>query len=404
MSAKMIITRRQLFLNGVRVSAALPVLSPLHWMGSLARQTDSAERVLVVVQLSGGNDGLNMLIPHRQDAYYRSRPTLALPQAELHALDDDHGLHPQMAGLAGLYREGRLACVHAAGYPDPNRSHFRSMEIWHTADPSNPPGDHGWLGAMADQIARRSSGSMPSMQIGAGGLPLALRGTQYFAPTVRAGGMRLEGGGSGFGVARERLLEPSEGADSKAGDLTFLRGAARMTYLAAERMTALSDRPPAVQYPGSALAGNLKLVAQLIHGDFGTRIFHVELAGFDTHARQAASHGDLLGQLSGALTAFQRDLEAGGDAERVLTLVFSEFGRRVQENASRGTDHGAGAPLMLLGRPVRGGMFGESPDLERLADGDVPYTTDFRSVYTTLEGRWMGLVPSTELTGLDLLA
>jgi uncharacterized protein (DUF1501 family) len=206
-----------------------------------------------------------------------------------------------------------------------------------------------------------------------------------------AEGFRLRSPAPGFAQARARLLEREDGP----ADAAFLRAAARATMRAAERMEALVSGSDAVPYPDTELARRLRLVARLTAGGFGARIFHLALSGFDTHARQRGPHADLLRTLGDALAAFQADLTQGGAAERVVVLVFSEFGRRADENGSGGTDHGAGAPVLLAGRPVRGGLHGTPPDLARLVDGDVPPTTDLRAVYAALERTWLGLAPSS---------
>lgn len=392
------IRRRDLLIGGLRVSALVPLASEL----ALARRLDGDDRddrVLVVLQLTGGNDGLNTVVPHRQDAYYRLRPNVAQPRGALHRLDDDHGLHPAMGGLGELFAEGRVAIAHGVGHGDPDRSHFRSLQIWHSAKADGPPGEVGWLGRLADQIAQRSPGTMPAMAIEAGDLPLSMRGLQILPPTVRdPRGFRLHEKSERIGSLRDDLAAPAA-----EGDLGFLREAARTTYATALRMAEVADAPGAGDYPGTDLAQRFRLVAQLVRGGFGTRIFHLSLGGFDTHARQAPVHADRLTQVSGALTAFQRDLESHGAADRVVTLVFSEFGRRAKENGSMGTDHGRGAPLLLVGTRVRGGLSGTAPDLECLVEGDVPPTTDFRSVYATLERDWMGFEASTPAKPVELL-
>jgi uncharacterized protein (DUF1501 family) len=389
-------TRREFLVSGLWVGAAAPLFA----FPPARRRASEGERVLVVVQLTGGNDGLNTLIPHRQDAYYRLRPTLAIARGELHALDDDHGLHPSMRGLAELHAEGQLTCVHGVGTPNADRSHFRSMEMWHTADPENPPGDTGWLGRLGDQLARSDPSRLVAVHVGDEDLPLAMWGRDFRAPTVRdPKGFRLEHDDIAFAAGRDALLARADGA----GSLAFLRDAARNAYDAATRMEALAERSSPVEYPGTGLARRLQLVARLVAGGFGTRIFQVTLGGFDTHSRQAPVHAPLLAELSGALTAFHRDLEHHGWSDRVATLVFSEFGRRATENASRGTDHGAGAPAFVVGGGLRGGMHGGAPDLESLVDGDVPTTTDFRRLYSALERDWMGLEASTGVKPLDVV-
>ena len=391
-------TRREFLVNGLCVTATAPLLSsfsrPRH-------PADGSERVLVVVQLSGGNDGLSTLVPHRQDAYFKLRPTLAIARDELHALDDEHGLHPSMAGLAELYAEGQLVCVHGVGAPISSRSHFRSMEVWHTADPVNPPGETGWLGRLGDQLVRQDRSGLVAVHVGDEDLPLAMWGREFRAPTVRdPQGFKLERGPDAFATERDSILARSGGGEQ----LAFLRDAARNAYDAATRMEALAARSSPIEYPGTGLSKRLQLVARLITGGFGTRVFQVTLNGFDTHSRQAPVHGPLLTELSRALTAFQRDLEHHGWSQRVATLVFSEFGRRAKENASRGTDHGAGAPAFILGGGVRGGLYGTPPQLNGLVDGDIPSTTDFRRVYSALERDWMGQRPSTAVSSLGFVS
>ncbi len=395
-------SRREFLLNGIKVSALVPLLPEFALArdglttGGLAK----SERVLVVVQLTGGNDGLNTVVPHRQDAYYRQRPYLGLARGSLHELDDDHGLHPSLSGMGELFAEGRLAVVHGVGNPNPNRSHFRSLEVWHTAEPDGPAGEVGWLGRLSDQIAAAGQGNMPALAVGQGNLPLSMRGRDVQPPMVRdPRGFRTDPSADRVAKQRAELI-----AGAAKGNLGFLRLAARTTYDTAARMVAITDAEGSVDYPAYDLAKELRLVAQLLRGGFGTRIFHLSLDGFDTHARQAPVHAEKLRQVSGALTAFQRDLEANGLADQVLTMVFSEFGRRAAENASKGTDHGRGAPLFLLGSRVRGGLHGTPPDLASLVEGDLPNSTDFRSVYTLLERDWMGLRPSTQVPAMDLLA
>ena len=389
------LTRRRFVMGGLQLGALLPVLP------RLGRSTSTAEgeRVLVVVQLTGGNDGLNTIVPRRQDAYFRSRPTLALKAASLHPLDDEHGFHPALKELGELFAAGRVSVIQGVGYPGMDRSHFRSMEVWHSADPVHLSRGVGWLGRMADQIASAVPGSMPAMHIGDEDLPLALAGKSTLPPSVRdEHGLELRPCAE---LARERARILAEPAGS-GSDLDFLRASARDAYRAAERMSRAAEGRASAAYPELELARKLRLVARLVTGGFDTRLFLVTLGGFDTHARQAALHAARLDELSRSLSAFQRDLDAAGAGQRVVTLVFSEFGRRVSENGSRGTDHGAAAPVLLVGGPWPGGLRGTPPDLERLVDGDVPFTTDFRALYTALERDWMELEPSTPVPAFDL--
>lgn len=389
------ITRRSLITEALGLSVALPVLAHGAW-----RPRERGEKVLVVVQLSGGNDGLNTVVPHRQDAYYHARPTLGLQANRLHALDEDHGLHPALGELGALYQEGRVACLHGVGYPGPDRSHFRSMEIWHTGHPESTAKDSGWLGRLADQMAAQGSALLPAVHIGAGSLPLSMRGEQIFAPTVRdAEAFRLHEKSQTFASQRSRLLDGT----SKNAELNFLRQAASTTYSAARSVQSIANDTQPRDYPRSDLGKGLNLIARLVAGGFGARVFQIELGGFDTHVRQARNHEQLLGDLSRSLGAFHKDLEEQQVSQDVCTLVFSEFGRRVAENGSKGTDHGAAAPCFLIGKSVTPGMHGRGPDLANLSQGDVPFTTDFRSIYACLEKDWMGLAASSDVPPLALV-
>lgn len=389
------LSRRQLLVDGLRVSALVP------WLTRPGRRApaDDNDRVVVIVQLTGGNDGLNTIVPHRQDPYHRLRPTLALKRSSLHPLDDDHGLHPSLSSLREIYEDGAMTVVQGVGYPDPSRSHFRSLEIWQTGDPAGPGTGTGWLGRMADQISAIRPGAMPALSVGEEELPVALRGLRYGATSLGdERDLRLDDL-PGLPTRSQPLLVDRE---ASSGDLSFLRAAARDACAAAEQLEKVLARPRRSEYPDLELARKLSLVAKLVMGGFDTRIFLVTHGGFDTHARQVATHAGRLAELGESLAAFRRDLVDSGATERVLTLVHSEFGRRLAENGSRGTDHGAAGPVLLLGGPVRGGMRGDPPDLGNLEDGDVPYSTDFRALYSAVEQDWMRLAPSSLVPPFDL--
>jgi uncharacterized protein (DUF1501 family) len=396
-------TRRDLLIGGVQLAA----LWPLGALGraqparlGAPRSSGGRPRCLVVVQLTGANDGLNTLVPFRQDEYFRLRPTLALPPRELTKLDEDHGLHPALAPLREPFERGQLAVVRGVGLPAPNRSHFAAMEAWHTGQLGPATRGSGWLGRMAERIEAASTEGLRdvlALHVGGGDLPLSLRGERSVAPSVEdPAGFQVAQGAAHLARVRDAWLAGAGGG----GELGFLRDAARASFRAAERMAALASQPSKVDYPGSALARHLRLVARLISGGFGARIFQTEHSGYDTHSRQANVQRQLLEELATALAAFQRDLEANGVAHDVMTMVFSEFGRRAEENGSRGTDHGAGGPLFLLGAGVAAGWHGRTADLARdLVDGDVPSTTDFRAVYACLERDWMGLATKSQEVG-----
>ncbi len=391
--------RRSFLAGGIRLGAigtTLGTFGPAALACTGGGQAkDGRERILVVLQLSGGNDGLNTIIPHGQDEYYRARPTLGQKPGDVHKLDEHVGLHPSLGGLAELYHEGQMAIVHGVGHPNADRSHFRSMEIWHTAEPFKPVGRVGWLGNMADQLIAKAPGSLPALSVGGRESVLSMRGATATPPTVPDDrGFKLASTSRQIADSRTELASASRKGSARSKDqLAFLRMTARTAYDAADRMSKMTQVEGGVKYPGTPLAKELRLVGQLIRGGFGTRIYHVALGGFDTHASQASVHGALMQQLGGALTAFQRDLIDSGHSDHVTTMVFSEFGRRVEENGSRGTDHGRGNPVMLFGGGIQAGQHGTRPDLTDLVQGDIPSTTDFRGLYRQLEADWMGLRP-----------
>jgi uncharacterized protein (DUF1501 family) len=364
-------------------------------------------RVLVLVELAGGNDGLNTVVPHGDDAYYRARPGIGIPRESVLKIDEYHGLHPQLAGLKELYDYGALAIVQGVGYPNPDRSHFQSMDIWHSARPTGSGNDGGWLGRALDRAAARDAAGTPALALGVERLPLALTASKVNVPAVAdLSSYRLQFGQVPAWLAADRkqaLLELTRG-DGHAGgpmgsDLDYIRQTARTAYTSAERVQEVAGSyRPAVNYPANRLGEQLKLIAQLIAGELETYIFFVSLGGFDTHSQQAGAHQALLEELGSALGAFYGDLRGHGLAERVVVATFSEFGRRVKENGSLGTDHGAASQMFVV-TPDRGGMYGQHPSLSDLDDGDLKFHSDFRSVYATLLEKWLGLESKPVLGG-----
>jgi uncharacterized protein (DUF1501 family) len=351
--------------------------------------------VLVTLQLDGGNDGLNTIVPWRDDRYRAVRPTIALPEKEVLRLDDEIGLHPALADLADLIDRGRAAVVHAVGYPNPSRSHFRSTEIWQAAHAGERPAD-GWLGRWLDGATDAHPAAGVAL---AKSTPLALKGKRR----------------SGVSFADADTFRPPEALPAPASapatvsegegplaPLDFLRRVESQAIVSADVVQAVLGRTRnAVPYPDSELARNLSVVARLVAGGAPTRVFHVAQGGYDTHAGQAGPHAMLLADLGEALAAFLADLERSGQLDRVVVLAFSEFGRRVAENASLGTDHGAAGPCLVLGGRVRPGFHGTPADLDPdvLLDGDVRPTTDFRSLYAELVDSWLGASSSAVLGG-----
>lgn len=363
------LTRRS-FLSGAGALAAGAVL-PAGLFARASEPAPAGERRLVIVKLEGGNDALNTLFPREDDAYRRARPKLA--QRGGIALDEAWALHERLAPLRALWEAGELALFPGIGYPRPDRSHFRSMDIWESARPERIDLGSGWLGRALDELASGESRGPLACALGTARLPLALLAREAQSVSARdvaelAGDFALDQ------EALALLRSMGQGEDPAARALSAWLGAR-------ERMRAL---PPARMSGSSRLAQDLLGVARLLRADLGARVFHVAHAGYDTHARQADIHGALLGELAEALTTFLAELRRDGLHERITVFVFSEFGRRVRENGSLGTDHGAGGLAFLLGGAVRGGFRAPHPSLEDLDDGDLRHTIDFRAVYAAL--------------------
>jgi len=355
------------------------------------------DRLLLVLELAGGNDGLNTVIPTDDERYARARPKLGSVRRGSHALGDGTSLHPTLGRLHRRIRDGVGAVIHGVGYEHPDRSHFRSRDIWHTANPAHlkvDTGTTGWLGRAADLFAGQGAG-VPAAAVGGLELPLALKSRQVTVPCLERVedfqwlSARRPGPLPGDASVREVVKgrDAAKGSDDLAG---FVGDIARAgAELADDLTTALAGYKPRAEYPDSALARNLNLTAQLAVAGFGTRLVHVTLGGFDTHARQLPTQAGLLRLIDSALDAFLTDVDKHGLGDRVAVMVHSEFGRRVAENASQGTDHGTAGPVFTFGGGLRGGTHGPVPDLEKLDRGDLIATADFRSVYADLL-RWLG--------------
>jgi uncharacterized protein (DUF1501 family) len=371
-----------------------------------ADKSDPDQRILVIVQLAGGNDGVNTVVPWADDAYHAARPSLGLGKDTVLKVNDHIGLHPQLSGLKSLYDEGSLSIIQGVGYPHPNRSHFRSMDIWNTAQPESEITGDGWLGRALDSSAARFAGKVPALALGTENLPLALVAPRTNVPSIRSledYQLRFgEGGSASDHQLRQSLARKlADGAksDTSSSDLNFIRQTLGTAMDSAQRLKEVAaSYQPAVPYPQTQLASSLKTVAQLIAGELGTRIFFVSLGGFDTHSRQAGAHNALLAELSGAVSAFFKDLGVHKLADRVLLATYSEFGRRLKENGSLGTDHGAASNMFVVSGATKAGVCGEHPSLTDLDDGDLKHHTDFRSVYATLLDRWLG-IPSEPVLG-----
>ena len=375
------------------------------------------DHILVVVQLSGGNDGLNTVIPFRDDNYYRARPSIGVREREVIELQKlaggratGMGLHPQLAPIKELYDEGLATIVQGIGYPNPNRSHFKSMDIWHTADTS-ATGD-GWIGRYFDSqccgAGKGESGQpegQPGIAIGRTA-PLAMQGRKVKPVAFETPDLfRWTGEDVHESLARPYDAITRTGVREgtpEGSNAAFLMRTALDAQVSSELIRNAVAKQPLVDYPGSALGKQLAMVGSMIRTGLNTRVYYVTLGGFDTHAGQGGANGNhaqLLGQFAQAVRAFYADLGEQGNAQRVLTMSFSEFGRRVGQNASGGTDHGTAAPMFLFGPMVNAGVIGAHPSLTDLDSGDLKYKIDFRRVYADILGEWMGADPKAVLGG-----
>lgn len=368
--------------------------------------TGKDDTILVVLQLAGGNDGLNTLVPYHDDAYHRLRPRLAKKEKDLIRLADGVGLNGSMPFLGSLFDGGDLAVVQGVGYPNPNRSHFVSTSVWETADPS-ARSNTGWLGRYFDNACE---GCDPTVGI-------SLNKTQPEAfgamknPGVCLSSPELyrwmHGGGEKAEAERffDSLNSPDEAVSGASIDeppvgrvggiagesnLDFLERVAMDARVSSDKILEVASKHRTkVRYAGTPIARSLNMVGRMIAGRMPTRVYYVSHGGFDTHNGQVNSHDRLLGQLDDALKSFFADLREQGNADRVTVMTFSEFGRRVAENASAGTDHGKASCLIVAGAGVKGGLFGKQPSLTDLDAGDLKHAVDFRSVYATVLEDWL---------------
>jgi uncharacterized protein (DUF1501 family) len=346
------------------------------------------DTVLVVLQLSGGNDGLNTVIPFADDAYHRGRPTLRQMARGAHKLDSHLAFHPRMEGFYRLYRDGLLAIVQGVGYPDADRNHPGGMHNWHTADPRAPKTQTGWLGRAADRLWKPAEANVPAMFVGAIPQPFASNAERIIVPSVRSPRELVSPS------VQPAKREAAAGSDSAWVD--SLRRATVQVQANNRRIELAMAASSGSDYPQFLLAEELRAIAQLIRADLGVRIFFTELGGgniggFDNHAGQLGNHCSLVHQLSASVAAFIHDLQRDKLHERVLVMTFSEFGRTVRENGRRGTDHGLAQPVFLAGGRLKGGLCGEHPSLTDVEKDGLKFHTDFRRVYATALDRWLGV-------------
>ncbi len=386
-------SRRDMFragLFGLGVRTALPTIFG-HASLAVAAQAFAGgethpERILVVAELTGGNDGLDTVAPYTNDDYHRARPTLGLKKDSVLRLNDEFGLHPSLGGLKAVWEDQQLAIVQGCGYPNPDRSHFTSMEYWHTATPHKAQST-GWVGRFAD--ANWPDGKQSTIVNIAVKESLAVQAKKH-SPVVFYRPEEFVRAGDKLQATAYRELIDQSGTGNQT--LDFLTEVSKSASDASSKVReAVGSYQSPVAYGSTPMALDLRKVAALIKAGFPTRVYYVSLTGFDTHASQAGGRSYLLRGLGEGLHAFQDDLKRIGRANDVAIMMFSEFGRRVEENASAGTDHGTAGPMFVIGKNVKAGFYGKHPSLKDLdSNGDLQMTTDFRRVYSTMIGEWMG--------------
>ncbi|HEY3861708.1 MAG TPA: DUF1501 domain-containing protein [Verrucomicrobiae bacterium] len=369
--------------------------------------------ILVVLQMAGGNDGLNTVVPYASDHYYKARSKIGLPANSLLKINDQIGLHPSLAGFKDLYDAGHLSIIQGAGYPNPNRSHFRSTEIWQTASDSEQVERYGWLGRYFDNAC---AGADPAVGVAVGrqmpqafsaraptGICLNDPQNYRFMAGRRTAGGSMNADEKSFRELNDAPSEEMENSGATIGAISgpsahhgsvmdFLQRTAMDAELSSDKILAITKKTRnQAEYPVTPLARSLKLVAQLIAGGLPTRVYYISQGGYDTHTNQTGQQERLLSELGGSVKAFVEDLKAQGNLPRVLVMTFSEFGRRVAENANGGTDHGAAAPMFVIGGKVKAGLHGQYPSLAPgdLFNGDLQFKVDFRSVYAGLLEEWL---------------
>ena len=353
-------------------------------------------RTLIIIQMAGGNDGLNTVIPYTDSKYYDHRSYLAVSDEDVLDLNGELGLHPVLGKMKLLWDQGLLAIVQGVGYENQSYSHFESMHIWQTADNKGKL-EEGWLGRYFESLKGMEDNIFQGLAVGKL-MPYECSNLNAPIPVVSSiDKYRLEGSTQ---QRSEALLKLYSSSPLGAPYGVLLDNTIEAVYKSSEALqTADKNYQSDIQYPETSLSKSLKVLAEAIIGDLGVRVGHVKIGGFDTHSDQIVEQPDLLQEMSEAIYAFYEDLKAAGRDQDVLIMTWSEFGRRVKSNGSGGTDHGAAAPMFLIGSPVVGGIYGENPNLRNLDKDNLRFTTDFRSVYSTVLEEWLGAAPEAILGG-----
>ena len=398
-------TTRRDFLRAGAMGVSVSFLAPHLLTRSAFGGGFSSGKILVVLQLDGGNDGVNTFIPYSDSRYRSLRPGLAIPDGNILKVDDRFGFHPSMTRLRELYESRKMAFINNVGFPTLDRSHFRCRDVWQTADDSYghvQRGVTGWLGRYADLYLDQNDSALTTVAIGYRNA-LGLTADEVVPAAVASADSFDVLTDNRYPADREpwvSTLEVIYGQGRDGGDSELIRNQGGETFAAIDLLKSIPPPSVSVVYPNTQLGRGFQLAAQLAAGDVGTHAIWISTGGYDTHSNQPNVHANLLTDVSNSLGAFQEDLNARGIADRVLVLAWSEFGRRVAENASMGTDHGKAGTMFLVGDSVKGGTFyGDTVDLSNLDNGDLRTEIDFRSVYSTVIRDWYGHDPEPVLAG-----
>jgi len=401
------LTRRQLLERGALFGVLGSVAPTFLWQAKVARGSSAGalaaapqDRTLVIIQMAGGNDGLNTVVPYDDPTYLSVRPTLQIDPSSVLPLSNGLGLNPVMTSLKNVWDAGQLAVIEGVGYPNPTYSHFDSMAIWQTAAPKGEFND-GWLGRYFSQSGAESNALFAGLDVGSALAPM-LHSQSVTVPVVETpSAYKLTLDPRDAQARLEAWDDMQTAAKARDRYLPTIGSAALEAYAGSQALTsAVGAYQPAVTYGKDPLSGSLRLLASIIVGQPGTKVGYATIGGFDTHSNERKTQDALLQTMSDALANFQADLTAHGMADSVLVATWTEFGRRVKENGSQGTDHGDGNPMFVMGNAVQSGIYGDVPDLTNLdANGSVQWSTDFRSVYATLLEHWLGVDSSSILGG-----
>lgn len=402
---------RRDFLKGTFGLLSLSLASPTFGFqaSKVFAAGNSPSKILVVVEFDGGNDGLNTVVPYSDKAYYAARPNLGVPENAVLKVSDNVGFNPVMTKFKALFDQKRIAVVQNVGYPNPNLSHFQSRAIFNRADPTTREETFqlGWLGKYGD-LKSDVNNPLAVVNLGDGkgslSLPKSLVGEKIIASSINSFPLYQFQTDSKYPTDRSNqvsALAKSNNAKSTNMDFLYIAQTGIDSVSSSESLqTGIKKYTPAIKYPDNSLGIQLQMAAQIIAGDLGTEIIHVTLGGFDTHSGQKDDHEELLTAVSEGFDAFYQDLVRLGKADKVMVMAFSEFGRRVRENGSGGTDHGTSGPMFIMGNAVKGGIYGNSPNLTNLdSAGNTIFDIDFRSVYGTILSDWLQTDPQPIIGG-----